>query len=548
MNTAALSTLFTVLKDRIMRGPRTRGQKAGLLAFLSLLLLMAKYPDRAIGTRARPDLKQVLWRGLPLIGHTLSILKNRDRFLDVVVENFEAVQDNIMTTTIVGLGRVIAINDPVLLEYIMKTNFENYEKGYILNSTMSQVLGNGKSGIYSFDDVEGGLEKTASHVFSTKIYRALIDGPFTTHSLQLCSVLDRAAQEGRPVDLQALFLRLTLDAFAKLSFGLDIDSMGKDGRDPFGSSFDYAVVATDERFMNPLWRLTDKLTSKGSKMRQAVKVIDSYAYDAIRKRRIESTEEAQRRQGATGREDLLDLFMKWRDDDGRALTDVELRDVFINFVIAGRDTTAQALSWMYYEVMMNPAVEKNLWQEIDKNGNTPTYEMLTKEMRYATAAFHETLRLYPPVPRNLKTAVADDVLPNGVPVHAGDRIMFSTYAIGRNKSVWGPQAPEFLPERWFEGNAVEIEKGVLNNKAYSDDHVWPKVRKESQFKFSSFNAGPRICLGQTFATLEALTVINMISSRFQFKLVPGQGPPEQVASLTLPMKNPLMATVTRRQK
>ncbi|KAF9350244.1 hypothetical protein BGX34_001342, partial [Mortierella sp. NVP85] len=369
-----------------------------------------------------------------------------------------------------------------------------------------------------------------------------------THSLQLCSVLERAADEGRAVDMQALFLQLTLDAFAKLSFGLDINSMEKDGKDPFGSAFDFAVVQTDERFMNPLWRITERLGSQGRKMKEAVKVIDTYAYNAIKKRRAETPEEAQKRQGQTGREDLLDLFMKWRDDDGRELTDVELRDVFINFIIAGRDTTAQALSWMYYEVMVNPGVEKNIWQEIDKIGNEVTYEMLTKEMRYCNAVFHEALRLYPPVPRNLKTAVADDVLPNGTKVYAGDRIMFSTYAIGRNRDVWGPQAAEFLPERWFEGNATDIEKGVLSNHPRPSDHVWPKVRKESQFKFSSFNAGPRICLGQTFATLEALTVINMISSRFKFTLVPGQGVPEPVASLTLPMKKPLLVTVTRRQQ
>jgi len=201
---------------------------------------------------------------------------------------------------------------------------------------------------------------------------------------------------------------------------------------------------------------------------------------------------------------------------------------------------------MYYEVMKCPAVEKNIWQEVDQLGK-PTYEMLTKEMRYSTAVFMEALRLYPPVPRNLKTAVADDVLPNGTQVKAGDRIMFSTYAIGRNKAVWGPQAPEFLPERWFEDNNIEIEKGLLTNSTPSEDHVWAKVRKESQYKFSSFNAGPRICLGQTFATLEALTVINMISSRFQFKLVPGQGEPEPVPSLTLPMKNPLMVHVIPRK-
>ncbi|KAG0318546.1 hypothetical protein BGZ99_005602 [Dissophora globulifera] len=545
MSTSALSALLTVLKARILQGPKTRAQKSGLLVFLSFLLLIARYPNRAIGTRARPDLSDITWKGLPLLGNTITILRNRRTFLQSIVQGFEDNGGDIMSTTMLGLGRIIAINDPILLEHILKTNFENYEKGYILNSTMSQVLGNG---IFNSDGAIWKMHrKTASHVFSTKIYRAMIDGPFTSHSLQLCSVLDRAAQEGKPVDLQALFLRLTLDAFAKLSFGLEIDSMGKDGKDPFGSSFDFAVVETDERFMNPFWRLTDKITGMGEKMRRAVKIIDSYAYDAIKKRHQETSEEAEARQGAGKREDLLDLFMKWRDDDGRKLSDVELRDVFINFIIAGRDTTAQALTWMYYEVMRNPAVEQNIWQEVERIGNKPTYEMLTKEMSYTNAVFHETLRLYPPVPRNLKTAVADDVLPNGTLVKAGDRIMFSTYAIGRNRSVWGPQAADFLPERWFEGNSIETEKGLLINSFHPEGHIWPKVRKESQFKFSSFNAGPRICLGQTFATLEALTVINMVSSRFQFKLVPGQAEPEIVPSLTLPMKYPLMVHVVRKE-
>ncbi|KAF9160853.1 hypothetical protein DFQ26_005127 [Actinomortierella ambigua] len=545
-STAALQAIVAVIKNRILapKGGRTRGQRALLLAIISTLLLVAKYPNRALLTRARPDLKAISWKGWPLVGNTFTVIRNRARFLDQITEGFDNFPGDVMATTILGLGHVIAINEPVCLEHVLKTNFENYEKGVILNTVLRQVLGDG------IFDSDGQLwrmhRKTASHVFSTKIYRQLIDGCFHDHTQHLCRVLDQAAVAGKPVDLQALFLRLTLDAFAKLSFGLDIDSLGKDGQDPFGSAFDFAVQQTDMRFLNPLWRITEVFSGNARRMRQAVAVIDQYAFDAIRNRKRETEEERARRQ-SHGREDLLDLFLKYRDDEDKALGDVELRDVYVNFIIAGRDTTAQALSWMYYEVMKNPTVQENLWKEIDRiNQPKATYEMLTKEMRYSHAVFLESLRLYPPVPRNLKTAVADDVLPNGVQVKAGDRIMFSTYSIGRNRSVWGPQAREFLPERWFEGNTTEIEKGLLDHHA-SVTGEWPKVRKESQYKFSSFNAGPRICLGQTFATLEALTVINAISSRFEFKLVPGQAPAVPLPSLTIPMKNPLMVTVHRRQ-
>lgn len=79
-----------------MRGPRTRAQKAGLFALATFLFLLAKYPNRAIGTRPRPDIKSVTWKAWPLIGHTYTLFANRDKFLDAIIENFESIQDNIM--------------------------------------------------------------------------------------------------------------------------------------------------------------------------------------------------------------------------------------------------------------------------------------------------------------------------------------------------------------------------------------------------------------------------------------------------------------------
>ncbi|KAF9437028.1 hypothetical protein BGZ76_002191 [Entomortierella beljakovae] len=541
---SSTSALITVLKNRILQGPKTKSQKAGLFALLSLVYLIIKYPNRAIGTKARPDLNEISWHGYPIIGNTFSALYYRNEFLNFWMSFFEVTKKPAMSTTILGLGRVIGLNSPEMIEHIMKTKFENYEKGIIINENLRDSLGDG---IFNSDGAIWKFHrKTASHVFSTKIYRQLIEGPFQTHTNQLCDILDKAAEDGTAVDLYALFLRLTLDTFAELSFGLNLNSLGKDGEDPFGQSFDYAVVQTDTRFFNPFWRITEKITPAYFKMKKAIGIIDSYAYSAIEGRRKETPDERVKRQGPTQREDLLDLFMKFRDDDGRAMSDRELRDVFMSFIIAGRDTTAQALSWMYYEVMMNPNVEQNIWTEIGKVGTEINYEMLTKDMRYTTAVFMEALRLYPPVPRNLKTTVNDDVLPNGVQTKAGDIIIFSTYSISRNESVWGPQARKFIPERWFEGNTEAINSGKLENNILAEDYVIPKLRKETQYKFSSFNAGPRICLGQTFATLEGLTVINMLSSRFKFTLVPGQAPPVPTTSLTLPMKRPLLVTVTRR--
>jgi hypothetical protein len=85
-----------ILKDRILKGSKTRSQKAGLFALLSFLFLVLKYPNRAIGTRARPDLDGIAWSGMPLIGNTYTILKNRNKFLQSIVENFEKLDTDVM--------------------------------------------------------------------------------------------------------------------------------------------------------------------------------------------------------------------------------------------------------------------------------------------------------------------------------------------------------------------------------------------------------------------------------------------------------------------
>lgn len=168
-------------------------------------------------------------------------------------------------------------------------------------------------------------------------------------------------------------------------------------------------------------------------------------------------------------------------------------------MIAGRDTTAQQLTWQFYSLMSNPRIMKNLVKEVDivlQGSDTYTYETIMNELPYMKAVFHETLRLYPPVPKNVKTAVEDDVLPGGVKVYKGDVIGISSYCLGRNKAVWGEDAELFVPERWLvDGQDNEHHHQGNNNKA--NKSPFGKFRAESPYKFTSFNAGPRLCLGQT---------------------------------------------------
>ncbi|KAG0297639.1 hypothetical protein BGZ96_005516 [Linnemannia gamsii] len=177
---------------------------------------------------------------------------------------------------------------------------------------------------------------------------------------------------------------------------------------------------------------------------------------------------------------------------------------------------------------------------------------------YLKAVFHETLRLYPQVPRNLKEVVEDDVLPDGTIVYKGDSVGFSTYAMGRNRSVWGEDAEVFCPERWLVDEEDVVKQAHISSPAADTSPLntggnlkgvspFGKFKMENQFKFNSFNANPRLCLGQTFATLQALVTTCMMLQKFDFKLVPGQPVAEPKAAASLPMLNPLMTFTTRKQ-
>ncbi|CAG8795679.1 3273_t:CDS:2, partial [Dentiscutata erythropus] len=245
-----------------------------------------------------------------------------------------------------------------------------------------------------------------------------------------------------------------------------------------------------------------------------VKNIASYVYNMINNRRADIE---------VGN-DVLTLFIDAVDKDGEKLNDKELRDVIMNLIIAGRDTTAQALSWMVYSIMANPSVEDSLLKEINSilspNTPIPSYNDI-KRFKYTNATFYETLRLYPSVPKNGKVCVKDNILPNGVPVYANEFVVFFPWAMGRDKKMWGEDAEVFKPQRFLSSE---------------------EMSKPNPFKFIAFHAGPRTCLGQQFATVEVIILVTMMLREFKFELVPGQkSPPEFQKSITLPMKEPLMA-------
>jgi len=212
------------------------------------------------------------------------------------------------------------------------------------------------------------------------------------------------------------------------------------------------------------------------------------------------------------------MFLHFKDDDGNAVlqTDKDLRDLIMNFIIAGRDTTAITLTFLFYSLSNNRDVREKALAEIKEKvgAKEPDFEAV-KNLPYLQACINETLRLYPPVPGDPKLCLKDDVLPNGLRVPAGAYLTWSAFVMGRMPQYW--DAPlEFRPARWLSADAN-------GGKPVPSGNTPP---------FAPFQYGPRTCLGMQMAYLEVKAVAVMILQRFELEHV-GEVPVKFDRAITL---------------
>ncbi|ORZ03289.1 cytochrome P450 [Syncephalastrum racemosum] len=487
----------------------------GMLAGMAALGLV--YRDRAVGDEVRPDIAQE--PGWPILGNIPIILKWVPYFHDFGVEVFTRMDALTVKMSVFAVPKYITTINPKNVEHLLKSPE--------FHTALGDLFGDG---IFNANGEEWRYQrKTASMVFNVKNFRDHFTDVFVEEMGYMAEhILDKACDECHVVDFHDLMYKFTLDSFILLGFGVQLNALTQKGKVPFAESFDQAQKNTFLRFVNPVWPLTDafvKLLMPWNKsMDDHLKVVDTFAREVTERRREEMAQGLEFR-------DLLSRFMTARNAKGEPLNNDELRDTVLNFVIAGRDTTAQALSWGFYMLLQHERVECKLLKEIQENitddmihDSAALYESI-KNMKYAHAFFYEVLRLYPSVPLNMKYALGDDIWPDGTHIRKGDYILWSPYAQGRSDKVWGSDAREFKPERWITPDG--------------------ELRRESQGQWPAFHAGPRTCLGQHLATLEALVAIIFMLRRYKFHLVPGQEVTYQV-SLTLPMKHGMKVTVEKR--
>lgn len=166
-----------------------------------------------------------------------------------------------------------------------------------------------------------------------------------------------------------------------LGFGVQLNALGSKEKVPFAAAFDEAQKNTFQRFVNPIWPITERIQKLvlpwKPGMNDHLRVVDTFAREVTEKRRKEIANGEEHR-------DLLSRFMNARNAKGEPLNNDELRDIVLNFVIAGRDTTAQALSWTFYMLMCHPRVEEKLLDEIK--------EYITEDIMHDSPALYEAIK------------------------------------------------------------------------------------------------------------------------------------------------------------
>jgi cytochrome P450 len=218
--------------------------------------------------------------------------------------------------------------------------------------------------------------------------------------------------------------------------------------------------------------------------------IDSLVYRIISERRAEGN--------SNHHNDLLALLMGAMDEDGSQMTPQQLHDETMTLFLAGHETTAQMLAWTWCALSQNPAAEARLHEELrDVLGGRPMEAADFARLPYLQAVMNEVLRLYPPAYIMARETIEPCAI-GGYEIRPGTTIIFSQWIMHRDARYYDdPQA--FRPERWLDGLAQRLPAGA----------------------YFPFGDGPRRCIGQGFALMEAAVVIGTIAQRFRLQLVPG---------------------------
>jgi cytochrome P450 len=291
---------------------------------------------------------------------------------------------------------------------------------------------------------------------------------------------------GEVRDVHQEMMQLTLNIVTKTLFNVDMTGMAAQ---TIAQTLEVAMEWFTSRRKQAFLPFTKLPTAINRRYKKALQTMDQAIYELIQ----------NRRQSKENPGDLLSLLLEATDEDGDKMSDRQLRDELTTIILAGHETTANALSWTWMLLAQHPEVEQKLIQELKVilGDRTPTLADLP-QLRYTQQIIKETMRLYPPLYTLARSPIRDYDL-DGYHLPAGLIMLFSPWVMQRSAKYF-PEPLQFQPERWEGDLEKQLPKGV----------------------YFPFGDGPRICLGKSFAQMEAVLLLATIAQKFQLTLLADQ--------------------------
>lgn len=399
-----------------------------------------------------------------------------------------------------GPKRIFLLNHPDLIEQVLVTDAKHYIKHFGARM-YKPVLGNGL--VTSEGDFWLRQRKLSQPAFLK--HRVVSYAPLMVEAAER---MLHNWQADKEVDIHFEFSSLTSAIALKTLF--DLEDPGD--REHFTDTLRLAFELMSNRFRSivriPLWVPTPANVRLHRCVRELARVVDGFI--------------AAGRARAHPGNDLLSRLVTAQDDDGSKMTDKQLRDEAMTLYLAGHETTALTLTWSWYLLSRHPRVEAKLvdeWKAV-LGGRAPTADDLPK-MPYTDAVITEAMRVFPPVYLIGREATTDLEL-GGYRVKKGYTIFMSQWVSHRDPRYF-PEPEEFRPERWLDGLAKRLPK----------------------YAYYPFGGGPRVCIGNTFALIEAAILLATVGQKYQFTLATDK-PAETDPQITLLPKDGMPAVLRRR--
>lgn len=406
--------------------------------------------------------------GLDVLWESYSSVHSQ-KYLETSLARFEecgtTYEANLLGT------RDINTIDPQNIRAILATQFKEFSLGTRRKNAFMPLLG---SGIFTTDGDEWKRSRDLLKPAFAKSQLENVD-LFETHFQDMLFYLDK---EGKLIDLQSMFFKMTMDVATHLFFGESCGSLMASEQDSrsaerFDMAFNRTQRTTAIHFaLGPVAALTPQ-----KEFREDCEVVHAFVDDIVKRAldslgKVESSHLEKPEVKGSTEYVVLEEALKLTQDP------LELRGLLLSLIVAGRDTTASLLSNFWFVLARSPRIWEKLKAEVRSlKGEKPDFSTL-KDLQYLQHCLKEALRLFPSIPFNTRTSEVDTTLPVGggpagsapIFVPAGTPVCYNIWVMHRQKSIYGENVHEFVPERW-----EDIRPG---------------------WGYLPFNGGPRVCLGR----------------------------------------------------